>query len=62
MNIPWQQDGSLSFEPALSKPGDHVVLRAVIDVIAVMSCCPQDILDINSQKPVEAHFEILDQR
>ncbi len=60
MNIPWQQDGSLSFDPALSKPGDHVVLRAVIDVIAVMSACPQDILDINSQTPVEAHFEVME--
>ena len=60
MNIPWQQDGSLSFDPALSKPGDYLVLRAEIDVIAVMSCCPQDILDINSQTTTEAHFEILD--
>ena len=60
MNIPWQQDGSLSFEPALSKPGDYVLLRANLDCIAVMSSCPQDILSINSQKPVEAHFEIVD--
>jgi len=60
MNIPWQQDGSLSFDPALSKPGDYLILRAEIDVIAVMSCCPQDILDINSQTTTEAHFEILD--
>ncbi len=59
MNIPWQQDGSLSFEPAMSKPGDHVVLRAKMDCIAVMSACPQDILDINSRTPVEAHFEIV---
>ncbi len=60
MNIPWQPDGGLSFDPALSKPGDYVVLRAALDCIAVMSSCPQDILAINSQKPVEAHFEILD--
>ena len=59
MNIPWQPDGSLSFEPALSKPGDHVVLRAALDCVAVMSSCPQDILAINSQQPVEAHFEVL---
>jgi len=60
MNIPWQEDGTLSFDPALSKPGDHILLRARIDCIAVMSCCPQDILAINSQKPVEAHFEVLE--
>lgn len=61
MNIPWAEDGTLSFDPALSKPGDYVVLRAEVDVIAVMSCCPQDILAINSQKPVEAHFQVLNQ-
>lgn len=59
MNIPWQMDGTISFQPALSKPGDYVVLRAELDCVAVMSACPQDILTINSQQPVEAHFEIL---
>ncbi len=59
MNIPWTQDGALAFEPALSKPGDYVVLRAQLDCVCVMSACPQDILTINSQAPVEAHFEIL---
>jgi uncharacterized protein YcgI (DUF1989 family) len=60
MNIPWRDDGGLSFEPALSKPGDHVLLRAELDCVAVMSCCPQDILAINSKNPVEAHFEVVD--
>jgi uncharacterized protein YcgI (DUF1989 family) len=60
MNIPWRQDGGLSFEPALSKPGDYVIFRAELDCIAAMSACPQDILAINSQKPVEAHYEVLD--
>ena len=60
MNIPWTADGDLSFDPALSSPGDYVVLRAALDCVVVMSACPQDILLINSQAPVEAHFEILD--
>jgi uncharacterized protein len=59
MNIPWTDEGGLSFEPALSKPGDYVVFRAELDCIAVMSACPQDILAINSQVPTEAHFEII---
>jgi uncharacterized protein len=59
MNIPWQPDGSLSFDPALTNPGDYVVLRAALDCVAVMSACPQDILAINSRQPVEAHFEVL---
>jgi len=60
MNIPWSADGSLSFDPPLSKPGDYLILRAQLDCIAVMSCCPQDILDINNKNTVEAHFEVLE--
>lgn len=59
MNIPWDSEGNLEFAPALSRPGDRVTIRAEIDCIAVMSACPQDILSINSQKPVEAHYEIM---
>jgi uncharacterized protein len=46
----------------LSKPGDRVVLRAVMDCIVVMSACPQDILPINGAAlaPTEAHYRILD--
>ena len=28
MNIPWREDGRLSFEAPVTRPGDHVVLRA----------------------------------
>ena len=60
MNIPWLPDGALSFDRPLSRPGDSVTWRARLDCIAVMSCCPQDILDINDGRPVEAHYEVLD--
>jgi uncharacterized protein YcgI (DUF1989 family) len=60
MNIPWSEDGSLSFEPALSKPGDAVTFRAHLDCVCAMSACPQDILAINSKQPTEAHYEIFD--
>jgi uncharacterized protein len=60
MNIPWQPDGTLSFDPPLTKAGDYVVLRAEIDCIVAMSSCPQDLLPINGKdgKPTEAHFEV----
>lgn len=60
MNIPWQPDGTLSFDPPLTKKGDYVVLRAEIDCIVAMSSCPQDLLPINGKdgKPTEAHFEV----
>lgn len=47
MNIPVGPDGKITWGEPLSKPGDHVVLRAVIDCIVVMSTCPQDMIPIN---------------
>ncbi len=62
MNIPWTEDGRLSFEPPLTKPGDYVVLRAEMDLVVAFSACPQDILPINGvdQVPTEAHFQVFE--
>ncbi len=61
MNIPWDLQGGLSFDPPDNKPGDYVVLRAVMDCVVAMSACPQDILPINgvANQPTEAHFEVI---
>lgn len=61
MNIPVQPDGSLSFEPPVSQPGDYVLLRAEMDCVIAFSACPQDMVPINGVAcmPTEAHFEIL---
>lgn len=63
MNIPVTQEGEgakrgISFEAPLTKPRDYVVFEAQRDVVVVMSACPQDVLDINGKKPVDAHFEV----
>jgi uncharacterized protein len=60
MNIPWTAAGDLAFEPPVSTPGSHVVLRAEIDLIVAFSACPQDMLPINGRaaKPMEAHFVV----
>ena len=60
MNIPVGTTGDCGWEPPVSKPGDFVCLRAVMDCIIVMSACPQDLVPINAGNPVEAHFQILD--
>ena len=61
MNIPVAEDGSVSFSPPVSRPGDYVVLRAEQDAIVVFSCCPQDMIPINGLDclPKDCHFEIL---
>ena len=61
MNIPVAADGSTTWGEPLSKPGDHVVLRAQMDCVVAMSACPQDMLPINGAacQPTEAHYRIL---
>lgn len=59
MNIPLRPDGTLVQGEPLSKPGDSVTLRALVDCIVVFSACPQDVTPINGGAPVDAHFRIL---
>ncbi|HEY0519889.1 MAG TPA: urea carboxylase-associated family protein [Ilumatobacteraceae bacterium] len=47
MNIPWDLDGNITFEPTVSQPGDSVLFRAEVDAIAIASACPMDIVPIN---------------
>jgi len=58
MNIPWTEEGDLSFNAPQGKRGDYVRLRAERDVVVVMSACPQDVNDINGRKPMVAHFVV----
>lgn len=62
MNIPWTAEGTLAFEPPVTRPGDYVVFEARTDLVIAFSACPQDILPINGMAgtPTDAHFEILD--
>jgi uncharacterized protein len=59
MNIPVDAKGRTQFLPAVSKAGDLVHLLAEMDCIVVMSACPQDMIPINSLKPMELHFRVL---
>lgn len=59
MNIPVDAEGGTQWCPPVSEPGDYVVLRAEMDCICVMSCCPQDMLPVNAGKTVNAHYEVM---
>lgn len=41
MNVPITADGGLTFEDGISAPGKYVELRAAMDVIVLISNCPQ---------------------
>jgi uncharacterized protein YcgI (DUF1989 family) len=60
MNIPVLPSGDLEWRETVAKPGDNVVFRALIDCIMVMSACPQDVIRINSGRPVSAQYALLD--
>lgn len=41
MNVPVTPDGALSFEDGISAPGRYVEMRAAMDVVCLISNCPQ---------------------
>ena len=41
MNVPITSEGGLTFEVGISAPGKYVELRAEMDVVALVSNCPQ---------------------
>ncbi len=61
MNIPVGPDGSVSFEPPVSGPGDYIILRAEMDIVIAFSACPQDVVPINGVDcvPTEVHFQVM---
>jgi uncharacterized protein YcgI (DUF1989 family) len=60
MNIPIGEEGTLGWEPAPTKPGDFVTLRAEMDCLVVVSACPQDLVPINDKDPTAVAIELLD--
>ncbi len=47
MNTPADARGEMRWLPPVARPGDRVVLRAEMDAVVVLSCCPMDLLPIN---------------
>jgi uncharacterized protein YcgI (DUF1989 family) len=47
MNTPFLPDGKVRWLPTATAPGDHVVFRALLDCVVVVSACPQDMTGIN---------------
>ena len=43
-----------------SRPGDHVLLRALTDLVCVSSACPDDIDAANGWNPTDIHVRIYD--
>ena len=61
MNVPVHADGSLERHAPASKAGDFVALRAEMDLLLVLSACPQDVTVINGadRTPRDVGVEIV---
>jgi len=61
MNVPVADSERLSLIDPVSKPGDLVLLRALMDCVVVLSCCPMDVMPVNGpdRTPKPVHCEIV---
>jgi uncharacterized protein YcgI (DUF1989 family) len=60
MNVPVTADGGLDFADGLSAPGKYVELRAEMDVIFLISNCPQLNNPCNAYNPTSVDVLIWD--
>jgi urea carboxylase-associated protein 1 len=60
MNVPVTPSGGLSFEDGLSSPGEYVELRAEMDVLVLVSNCPQLNNPCNAYNPTPVRFVVWD--
>jgi uncharacterized protein len=57
MNIP-VDGGRLDWLPAVTRAGASVTFRAVVDVLVVLSACPQDVVGINGGHPTALAIDL----
>jgi urea carboxylase-associated protein 1 len=58
MYVPVEPDGRMAIVEGRSKPGDHVDLRAEMDVLAVISNCAQVHNPANAYKPTPIRVQV----
>ena len=53
MNVPVREDGSLSVQPPVTKPGDSVTFRAEMDLIVGLTACSAGASNGGTFKPID---------
>jgi uncharacterized protein YcgI (DUF1989 family) len=59
-STPVRPDGTLDLEVSPARPGDRVVLRALMDVVAAASACPQDLNPVNGWRVTDIRLVVRD--
>jgi urea carboxylase-associated protein 1 len=62
MNVPVTPEGKLTFEDGVSQPGKYVEMRAEMDVLAMISNCPQLNNPCNAYNPTPIEVLIWDRQ
>lgn len=60
MNVPVTSEGKLTFEDGISAPGKYVEMRADMDLIVLVSNCPQLNNPCNAYNPTPVRFLVWD--
>ena len=60
MNVPVTSDGKLTFEDGISAPGKYVEMKAAMDVLVLISNCPQLNNPCNAYNPTQVEVLIWD--
>ena len=60
MNVPVTEEGGLTFEDGLSAPGKYVEMKAMMDIIVLVSNCPQLNNPCNAYNPTPVEILVWD--
>ena len=59
-NTPVVDDGRIGLTDPVSRPGQRIVLRALVDLFGALSPCPQDIIPGNGLRPTPMRVVVAD--
>ena len=58
-NMRYRPDGKVEFRESLARPGDRVVVRAFMNVVAAVSACPMDLNPISGYRVNDIQVAVL---
>lgn len=58
MTVSIQRRGELEIREPIAEAGDYVVVKALKDVVAAVSACPQDLVPTNAEHPTDVRIRV----
>ncbi|KAF5025865.1 hypothetical protein F66182_2047 [Fusarium sp. NRRL 66182] len=58
MNVAVDHRGGIEIRGPTSEAGQYVVLKAEMDLVVVMSACPQDMVNVNADGPADCAYQV----